>query len=110
MQQQHAYRNPELRIDGVARALNTNRTYLSAIIREHFETHFIGFVNRYRIAEAKELLSADNTLSILEISEQVGFKSISSFNLFFKKETGISPSRFRGKQSTKAHDVSSLNH
>jgi AraC-like DNA-binding protein len=99
MLQNHAYRNPELRIDEAARAVNTNRTYLSSIIRDHFETHFIGFVNKYRIAEAKELLSDDNSLTIVEIADKVGFKSVTSFNLFFRKETGVSPSQFRRTQS-----------
>ena len=95
MQKKRAYRNPELRLDGIAKALNTNRTYLSTIIRENFEDNFMGLVNRYRIEEAKKILSDNNTLSMTEISEQVGFKSISSFNLFFKKEAWVSPSLFR---------------
>ena len=95
MLQEHAYRNPELCINKVAQVLGTNRTYLSTIIRENFNNNFIGWVNRYRIGEAKELLSNNNSLSITEISEQVGFKSITSFNLFFKKETGVSPTGFR---------------
>jgi len=95
MLQNYAYRNPELRINDVTQTLRTNRTYLSAIIRENFNDNFIGLVNRYRIEEAKELLSSNNSLSILEISEQVGFKSITSFNLFFKKETGLNPTQFR---------------
>ena len=97
MQQKREYRNPDLRLDGVAQALHTNRTYLSTIIRENFDDNFMGLVNKYRIAEAKELLSGDNSLSMAEISERVGFKSISSFNLFFKNDTGMSPSQFRKK-------------
>jgi len=97
MQQKREYRNPELRIDGVAQALNTNRTYLSTVIRENFENNFMGLVNKYRVEEAKELLSGDNSLSMVEISEQVGFKSISSFNSFFKKDMGVSPMLFRKK-------------
>jgi len=98
MQEKREYRNPELRLDGVAQALHTNRTYLSTIIRDNFDDNFIGLVNKYRIEEAKELLSGDNALSMAEISERVGFKSISSFNLFFKNDTGVSPTQFRKKQ------------
>ena len=95
MEQNHEYRNPDLRLDSVARMLNTNRTYLSTIIKEDFEDNFIGFVNSYRIKEAQELLSNSVSLSIIEISEQIGFKSISSFNTFFKKKTGVSPTQYR---------------
>jgi AraC-like DNA-binding protein len=95
MQHEHAYRNPELRISEVANTLGTNRTYISTVIRDNYNENFIGLVNRYRIGEAKELLSADNSLSVADISEKVGFKSISSFILFFKKETGVNPSHYR---------------
>ena len=95
MLQKHLYRNPELRINEVAQAVGTNRTYLSTIIRENFSDNFIGLINKYRINEAKDLLSSDNSLSVTEISEQVGFKSISSFYLCFKNETGLSPTQFR---------------
>lgn len=96
MENSHEFRNPELRLDNVVRALNTNRTYLSSIIREDFGENFIGFVNGYRIDEAKELLANGGTsLQMTEIAEQVGFKSISSFNTFFRRETGMSPTQFR---------------
>ncbi len=96
MEQAHEYRNPELRLDGVAHVLNTNRTYLSTVIREDFKENFIGFVNGYRIREAKELLSNRGaSLSMSEIAERVGFKSISSFNTFFKRDTGTNPTQYR---------------
>jgi len=102
MEQNCEYRNPDLRIDHVARALNTNRTYLYTIIKEDFEDNFIGLVNHYRIKEAKELLSKDNVpLSMLEISEQVGFKSISSFNTFFKREAGMNPTQYKKIEDAK---------
>ncbi len=100
METNHEFRNPELRLDNVVRALNTNRTYLSSIIREDFGDNFIGFVNGYRIREAKDLLSNGGTmLSMVEIAEQVGFKSISSFNTFFKRETEMSPTQYRKLRS-----------
>ncbi len=96
METQREYRNPELRLDSVARRLNTNRTYLSTVIREDFGNNFIGFVNSYRVREAKEALSKGAVLiPIVEISERVGFKSLSSFNAFFKRETGTSPAQYR---------------
>ena len=107
MEQNCEYRNPDLRINNVVRTLNTNRTYLYTIIKEDFENNFIGLVNHYRIKEAKELLSngAAGTLSMLEISEQVGFKSISSFNTFFKRETGMNPTQYRKIEESKKQDV-----
>jgi AraC-like DNA-binding protein len=98
MEQRCEYRNSGLRIENVAKALKTNRTYLHTIIKDNFENNFIGFVNHYRIEEAKKLLSDSAvSLNIMEISERTGFKSLSSFNAFFKKETGMSPTQYRNK-------------
>jgi AraC-like DNA-binding protein len=96
MEEEKIYLNPELRLDNVARTLHTNRTYLSIVIKEDFDDSFIGFVNRYRIEEAKSLIvDMANKSSLYEIAEQVGFKSLSSFNTFFKRHTNQTPALFR---------------
>jgi AraC-like DNA-binding protein len=96
MERECVYRNPELRLEHVVRALNTNRNYLTTVIREDFGDTFIGFVNGYRIGEAKELLAEHGrAFTMTEIAGRVGFKSISSFNTFFKRETGTNPTDFR---------------
>lgn len=96
MEEDKIYRDSELRLDGVIRILRTNRTYLSLIIKEDFGDNFISFVNRYRIEEAKKLITdIDNTSGLYEIAEQVGFKSLSSFNVFFKRFTNQTPAKFR---------------
>ncbi len=96
MEDGHGYRDPDLRREGVVRTLNTNRKYLSAVLRDDFNTTFIGFVNGYRIGEAKYLLKQHSpALSIPEVAERVGFKSISSFYDFFRRTVGQSPAEFR---------------
>lgn len=99
MEEQKIYLNSELRLDFVVKELRTNRTYVSMVLKEDFGENFIGFVNRYRIEEAKQLMSkADNLSSLYEIAEEVGFKSISSFNVFFKRFTDETPAEFRKKR------------
>lgn len=96
MDEEKIYLNPELRLDSVAKILHTNRTYLSWIIKEDFNDNFISFVNHYRIEEAKRLITdVDNHSSLYEIAEQVGFKSQSSFNAFFKRFTNQTPAKFK---------------
>ncbi|MDR2848020.1 MAG: helix-turn-helix domain-containing protein [Bacteroidales bacterium] len=53
-----------------------------------------GFHLSYHRFTAFVLLSFSN-LSIREISELVGFKSISSFNSYFKQHFGQKPSEYR---------------
>ncbi len=96
LEEKKVYLNPDLKLDTMASALQTNRTYLSWVIKEDFGENFIGLINRYRIEEAKALLKNPDTLTgIDDISEKVGFKSISSFNLFFKRYTNQTPAAFR---------------
>jgi AraC-like DNA-binding protein len=54
-------------------------------------------VNRYRIEEAKRLLTnpPDKKITVLEVLYEVGFNSKSSFNTLFKKYTGLTPSEFK---------------
>jgi AraC family transcriptional activator of mtrCDE len=67
----------------------------------------LDFIHSSRIEEACKLLGSTEQ-SILSISEQVGFRSISSFNRCFSKLMGESPKAWRKKamhhkgQSSKA--------
>jgi len=56
---------------------------------------FSDYINNYRIEYAKSLLSKqNNTLSLIEISEQSGFTNEVSFYRNFKKITGTTPNRW----------------
>lgn len=51
-----------------------------------------------RMKKATELLTA-TTLSIRQISEELGFKNQNHFSALFKRKTGLSPANFRKKQT-----------
>lgn len=91
------YRKPGLTITEVARLAGTNRTYVSVVIHKKFNTHFGGFVNRYRIHEATELMRSTRQ-TIREIAETVGFNSISAFNSSFREVYGQSPTHWKNQQ------------
>jgi len=75
---------------------------MACISRFHFHRLFTRVYNktphqyltRKRIALACELLT-DEKLSITEICNSVGFESMGSFSVLFKKEIGISPRIYR---------------
>lgn len=96
-EQQCIYRRPGLTITEVARLAGTNRTYISMVIHQKFNIHFGGFVNRYRIREATELMQSTRQ-TVKEISEIVGFNSISAFNSSFREIYGQSPSTWKKEQ------------
>ncbi len=98
---QKRYREVNLSINDVAKYLNTNRTYVSKIINEAFGMNFYAFVNRYRMSEFMQRMQSEgnsNNFKIREVSEQVGFKSYTSFYNFFKEQTGYTPSEYLKKR------------
>lgn len=54
------------------------------------------YLSRRRIERAEEMLRTAN-LSVTEICVLVGFSSLGTFSSRFKKQTGLSPSEYRGK-------------
>lgn len=89
--------NENLNLPLLAEQCKISQPYLSQIINQHFKMNFYDFVNQYRIEEAKTKLSSldFNHMSLLGIAFECGFKSKSSFNRYFKKHTGSSPSEFK---------------
>ena len=91
--------NENLNLSLLANQSEISQTHLSQTINQHFKMNFYDFVNRYRVEEAKQKLSSSDFdhLSVLGIAFDCGFKSKSSFNRYFKKYTGVSPSEFKKK-------------
>lgn len=94
VQNKKIYLEPDLTIFKFADEINTNKTYVSTEINNKFKMNFNNFINKYRVSEARRLMSmpenSNYTLAALAIKS--GFNSISVFNRAFKKETGVTPS------------------
>lgn len=87
--------NPNLRLNDIALALGTNRTYLSDALNNELNTNFNRFVNEYRIKEAQRLLKQGNkTTGLQAIAEQSGFNSYSTFRRALKEITDTTPNDF----------------
>ena len=63
--------------------------------------NFSDFLNSYRIAEAAERLASpsEESLPVLTIAMDVGFRSLSSFNKAFKEARGVTPTAWRKSQT-----------
>ncbi len=70
---------------------------VSQVINTVFKTNFFEFINRYRIDEAKRLLSSSEhkDKTILEIIYMSGFNSQSAFHRFFRRFSDMTPSQYR---------------
>ena len=91
------YMEPDITLDSLAESLNIMPRDLSMLINRHFGINYYEFINRYRIEEAKRMLTSaeyKNT-TITDIYLQVGFNSKSVFYTFFKKIEGITPTQYR---------------
>ena len=97
MRETKPYLNPDFQLMALRHVLPMNRTYLSRFIRDEFGCTFYQFVNKYRIEEAKRLMTEQPDLKIEDVAIKSGFSSRSSFTQTFTKETGFSPREWNQK-------------
>lgn len=84
-----------LAIEEIAEHVSMSASYFTKVFKEMTGFSPYEYLLRLRLERAKELL-LQTELSIGEVAYCSGFHSDSNFIYFFKKETGISPLKFRG--------------
>jgi len=93
-----------LRISDLAKEFHFTPNYFSTVFKKIAGVHFTKYITDKRIELAKSLLSNDS-LSLQEIVERVGYKDYFQFIKIFKRETGISPGQYRkGTTNAKTED------
>ncbi len=90
------YKEPGLSIDDLSVKLGVHPNYLSQVINQIEKKNFYDFVNTYRVEEFKRLIAMprNRNLTLLSVAFACGFNSKSSFNRYFKKATGQTPSGY----------------
>lgn len=90
------YRNPKYTALQLSEDIGVNTRYLSAAIQKHYGCNFATLVNKLRIEDAKEMLSATEcTLTMEDLSYSAGFSTRQSFYNAFSKYVGMTPSEYR---------------
>jgi AraC-like DNA-binding protein len=104
MRSEKPYLDAGLTIVKLGRRLSIPPRYLSQVINEHLKVNFYDFVNGYRVEEAKRLLDdgSHGQKNLLEILYEAGFNTKSAFNRAFKKHTGMTPSRYKSRASSRS--------
>ncbi|MCP4443017.1 MAG: tetratricopeptide repeat protein [Aureispira sp.] len=74
------YKDKGLTLEKLAKKVNTNRTYLSEAINSCYQKSFSQWINELRILESKRML-ASLDFDHYSIAKDIGFASISTFNL-----------------------------
>ncbi|MBR1548732.1 MAG: AraC family transcriptional regulator, partial [Prevotella sp.] len=89
---------PEFTLQKLAKMADSNTTYASQAINEHYGTSFSNVLAGMRIREACRRMSDESehyrNITIEAIATSVGFKSRTAFTNAFKREVGLMPSEY----------------
>lgn len=96
MTEEAPYKKSDLSINDLSSRLDVHPNYLSQIINQKEKKNFYDFVNTYRLEEFKRLVAMpkNQQFTLLSLAYDCGFSSKSSFNRYFKKATGQTPSEY----------------
>ena len=100
---QKKYKDPNYSAKDLAKQLETNTRYLSAVINSRFGMNYSCLVNEYRVKDAMHLLVDKRYLerNVEDISVMVGFSNRQSFYAAFFKILGETPNNYRKKHLAK---------
>lgn len=90
------YLNSKLTLSDLAESVNVSTNQLSQLLNEHIGKNFYDYVNTYRLEYFLELIKEPEfkNFTILAVAYESGFNSKTTFNLFFKKTIGTTPSDY----------------
>lgn len=84
----------KITLDDIAIHVSLSRSYLSKLFKDETGYSLFSYINHVRIEKSKQFL-LDETIPLVDVAGMCGFEDQSYFTKVFKKETGISPKRFR---------------
>lgn len=95
------YLDRDLTIHDLSRKTGIPRHHITQVLNEKYGRNFFTFVNEYRVNEVIGRFSDPkyDIFTILAIAFDAGFNSKTTFNSFFKNQTGMTPSEFRERPS-----------
>jgi AraC-like DNA-binding protein len=103
LREQKLYLNPDLRLTDLANATGLPYYLISATINQYHATNVNAYINAFRIAHVKQLMTAQDAdqFTLEAIAATSGFGSRSTFIRVFKRSEGCPPSEFFKKISAK---------
>jgi AraC-like DNA-binding protein len=100
-------------LDDIARQAFISRFHFHRLFRQIYRRTPHQYLTRKRLDKAKVLLAENKP--VMEVCNEVGFESIGSFSVLFKKEIGFAPTYYRNmawlkKQQAKAQPKTVIPH
>ncbi len=88
------YHDPSLSLTALSDRFGLSPDYISRLFKQRTGANFLDYLNRLRVARARELLSAPHVL-IKRVGGTAGFASEVSFRRVFHRYEGVSPGEYR---------------
>lgn len=96
--QMNTPQNLKLGLVTMKKDANCTQEHLCKVFRKYLDQTPTEFINELRMKHAKILLQ-NPSLEIFEISQELGFKSLSRFYHLFKKQYGIPPAQYKKNEN-----------
>ena len=91
-----SYRDPDLTLEDVARAVGVSTRQLQRVFREDGGEDFRGYLLRTRMKRAVELLTREqDPLPVRVVAKRVGYRGASGFRQAFVRFHGYNPSEIQ---------------
>lgn len=94
------YQNPKLSIGDVCSELGVSESYFSGVFKKTTGESFVSYLTEFRMETAARLLLETSDKSYV-IGKAVGFEDANYFSYVFKKQYGVSPTRYRKREEAK---------
>lgn len=100
--QEKPFLNPDLSLDQLERHFGISGRYLSEAIKKNTGLNFSNYVNQARLDYFTENLNSGDFLknkTVDDIALELGFRSVNSFYLYFRKVKGCTPKEYLKKRA-----------
>lgn len=88
------YNNTSINLAVLSNKFNVSTTYISRLLKQETGLTFVEYMTQTRIKNSIILMQKED-MSLLDISNQVGFRSQHYYSTVFKKLFGVSPNEYR---------------
>lgn len=97
MKEDWVFMQSEITLKDLAEKIGLRHHQLSQVLNQHMGISFHDYLNRHRIERARKMLASTTTdrQTIIGIAYDCGFNSKVTFNVVFKKHTGLTPKEYR---------------
>ncbi|MCD8053097.1 MAG: response regulator [Lachnospiraceae bacterium] len=95
------YADQSLSVEMVCRSLGVSTSYFSTVFKKETGKTFIGYLTDYRMEQAVQLLLEGDEKTYV-IAGKLGYSDPNYFSYVFKKQFGVSPTRYRVRERNKA--------